>query len=726
MSKRIKFLTLPVLATLFVVIGVANAPAQPKPDYIINEITIAPTNPDSDDIITITAVVRNNGDDTALASVLDINLDSETNPTTYTVPGLLKHTNFTQNRIVGLLAPGSHSVTATADSTNILDEKKEDNNALTLNFNVTAGPPDLIVESLSYLPPTPVTGDLVTITAIVKNQGDQDAAASILEILLSNESEPSTHTIPLLAPNATYQVERGVIFDQIGVYDVTATADANDDVAESNEGNNVATDSITVESAEGPDLIVTIDHDPADPTIDDTLNVTAAVENAGNDAAGTSTLEIDFGGLNGIETYEIPPLDPGEIYQIDSQFVNPLPGNYQVSATADLYDDVDESREYNNIDSDDIHVSAPDLVVSSLDHTPANPDIVDEVTITAIVENIGDATASTSTLELDVNGDVETYEIPALAPAETYQVDRQIVLGAPGSYTVNATADLYNDVNESNETNNTAMDTIDVSDMPDLIVSSLDHSPDNPFINDIITLTAVVQNIGGTAATTSTLELDVEGEAGPVTFTIPALLPDESSQVQMQVIKSAPGTYEVTATADFDDDNEESNEDNNISLYSFSVRGTGPDLIISSLVYEPAMPFADQPTTITALIENAGNAGATSSTLWILVGAAIMPETFEIKPLAPAEIIQAQLIMIPPDPGTYAITATADAEDVVMESDETNNDEIIDIDVFNSDAAKLRRYLLGILALTEEEKPFYDINQDGVVDVADLITLLIL
>jgi subtilase family serine protease len=342
------------------------------------------------------------------------------------------------------------------------------------------------------------------------------------------------------------------------------------------------------------------------------------------------------------------------------------------------------------------------------------------------VENIGDALATTSTLELDVDGDITTYQVPCLAPAETHQVQRQVLFGAAGSYAVQATADLYGDVNESDETNNTAMDTIDVGDMPDLIVSSLDHSPGNPFINDTITLTAVVKNIGGEPATTSTLELDVEGEAGPITFTIPLLLPDESAQVQTQVTKVDPGTYQVTATADFDDDNVESSEDNNVSVHEFVVRGPGPDLIISALDYEPAMLFTDQPSTITVVVENAGDAEATSSTLWILIGSEIIPETFEIEPLNPAESFQVQLQLIVSDPGAYTITATADAEDNVAESVETNNDEIIDIDVYNSDPAKVRQYILGILALTEEEKPFYDINQDGIVDIADLISLLVL
>lgn len=1031
-----------------------QVPPPDQADLSVTGLTYSPPTPDDFDSITITVTIKNKKNNSLTASnfYVEIKINDEATPFRQLIASLAPDVTAQIQRTGVVLPPGAQTVLATVDVTNVVDETNENNNTQQTTINVIPAPPDLIVESLTHSPQNPVTDETVTITAVVKNIGTQAADPLILEILLSNESTPSTHTVPLLVKDGTFQVQRQVVFNPDGVYDVTATADANGDVTESDETNNTNTDSITVVPPEGSDLIVTLDHAPADPTIDDTITVTAVVENIGDDVAGTSTLEIDFGGLDGIETFEIPPLGIAEFFQVQRQFASPGAGAYQVDATADLYNDVTEGREGNNTDSDNIQVTAPDLVVSSLDHAPADPTNIDNVTITAIVENIGDATATTSTLELDVDGDVTTYEVPPLDPTDTFQVQRQVLFGTPGSYDVEATADVDDDVNESDEGNNTAADTIDVIEAPDLIVSSLDHAPVDPFTNDIVTITAEVQNIGGTTATTTTLEidvdgdvttheipilapsethqvqrqvsfpsagnypvtataddtdeeaesneanntaedeivvveppkpdlvvdsidhspefpvindtitltaivknigeetattsvleLDVQGEAGPTTFTIPILAPDESSQVQLQVIKTVAGTYEVTGTADLDDDNEESDEGNNVTVYEFTVREPGPDLIVDSLTHTPADPtlldpvtviavvknvgdasattttleinvesdittytipilasmesfevqrplgllalgtynveatadldddaaesiennntavdsftvveppkpdlvintlsfnpanpntddlvtitvivenigtagaitstleldidgtpvtypvpaldignthqvlhqqnfpttgtynitatadinndveesnegnnsasdslivvkaprpdliisllnyapstaFTSQTITITAQVENIGNAEATTSTLWILVGAELNPESYEIGSLAPTGTQQVQRQVEFFEPGSYLVTATADAEEDVDESDETNNSETIDITVYNSDMIKLKEYLLGNITLTEQEKPFYDINQDGIIDIADLISLLV-
>jgi subtilase family serine protease len=1056
MCKTAKLLVISLGVFLLLNAGIwaIQAPPPDQADLSITSLTYSPPTPDDFDAITITVTVKNKKNNSLTASnfYVEIKIDDEATPFRQLIASLAPDATTQIQRTGVVLPPGAHTVLATVDVTNVVAESNEGNNTQQTTINVTPAPPDLIVESLTHSPQNPVTDETVTITAVVKNIGTQDADPSILEILLSNESTPTTHTVPLIVKDGTFQVQRQVVFNLDGDYDVTATADANGDVAESDETNNTNTDSITVVPPEGPDLIVTLDHAPADPTIDDAITVTAVVENIGDDEADTSTLELDFGGLDGIETFEIPPLEADESFQVERQLTPNAAGAYQVGATADLNDDVEEGREGNNTDSDDIQVTAPDLVVSALNHAPADPTNIDNVTITAIVENIGDAASTTSTLELDVDGNITTYEVPPLDPTDTFQAQPQVLFGTPGSYPVNATADLYDDVNESDEGNNTASDTIDVIEAPDLIVSSLDHSPadpftneivtitaevknigdiaattttleidvdgvvttheipilapsethqaqrqvifpnagnypvtatadvldeeaesnetnndandeivvveppkpdlvvdsidhspEYPFINDTITLTAIVKNIGEETATTSVLELDVEGESGPTTFTIPILAPDESSEVQLQVIKTAGGTYQVTGTADLDDDNEESDEGNNVTIYEFTVREPGPDLIvdslthtpvdptlldpvtviavvknvgdaaattttleinvesdvttytipildpmesfevqrplvplalgaynveadadvddyaaesiednntaldsftvveppkpdlvintlsfnptspntddlvtitvivenignanaitstleididgtpvtypvpalnignthqilhqqnfpttgtynitatadidddvdesnegnnsasdslivvkaprpdlvISSLNYIPAMAFTSQIITITAQVENVGNAEATTSTLWILVGAELDPESYEIGPLAPAETRQAQRQLEFTDPGSYLVTATADAEEDVDESDETNNSDTIDIIVYNSDIVKLREYLLGLITLTEEEEPYYDINQDGIVDIADLISLIV-
>ena len=108
---------------------------------------------------------------------------------------------------------------------------------------------------------------------------------------------------------------------------------------------------------------------------------------------------------------------------------------------------------------------SPDLIITSLTHSPASPTTVDEITFTAVVKNIGTGLAGTSTVSFQIGGESSpsTFSVPALAPDATYTVQRQLVLGVAQNYGTSATADVNNNVTESDETNNQRNDAFTVS-----------------------------------------------------------------------------------------------------------------------------------------------------------------------------------------------------------------------------------------------------------------------
>ena len=116
--------------------------------------------------------------------------------------------------------------------------------------------PDLVVSSLTHAPEEPTSAEPITLTAVVTNIGDANAAASELSFKVGGETFPPVYAIPALAPGASFTVER--IVDSLipQNYLNTATADVNNAVAESNEDNNVTTDSYTVTDPLLPDLII--------------------------------------------------------------------------------------------------------------------------------------------------------------------------------------------------------------------------------------------------------------------------------------------------------------------------------------------------------------------------------------------------------------------------------------------------------------------------------------
>jgi len=585
------------------------------------------------------------------------------------------------------------------------------------------------VDSIINDPEFPITGDTITITVVVKNIGNETATTSTLELDVEGEAAPTTFTIPILDPDETCQVQLQVVKNIADTYTVTGTADLDNDVEESDESNNIALHEFTVREP-GPDLIVdSLTHTPTNPTTLDPVTVIAVVKNLGDSVASTSTLEIKVN--DDATTYSIPLLAPMETFEVQ-RALGLLPVlHYNVLATADLDEEVLESIEDNNTATDEFDVvepPKPDLVVNSLNHTPSDPTTVDTITITAVVKNIGEASASTSTLEIDVEGDAATYKIPPLAPDETFEMERQLNLPVPNTYQVTATADLDDDIDESNENNNITTDSITVVEppKPDLIVSSLTHTPSDPTTLDTITITAIVKNIGEAQAGPSTLEINVEGDATPTTYSVPALDPQETYQVQREINLSPADTCEVAATADLNNDVEESDESNNTAQDTIVVsEPLLPDLMITSLEYTPDTAFTSETITISVEVLNVGNASCSTSTLTILVAGDIVPYSFEIPPLDAGTTISVEQDVVFTEVGSYLVTATADAEDEILESDETNNSDTIEILVYSNDEIKLKEYLLGMIALTEEELEFYDINKDGIVDIADLVSLFL-
>jgi len=126
---------------------------------------------------------------------------------------------------------------------------------------------------------------------------------------------------------------------------------------------------------------------------------------------------------------------------------------------------------------------APDLIIESLTHSPANPDTDDVITFKAVVKNIGTAQAGKSTLEFRIGGETpgpeNRFSVPALEPGKTYTETRQSTLKTPQNYGVTAIADTLSVVAESNEDNNKKVDTFAVTKAEIKQDSDGDGVPDN-------------------------------------------------------------------------------------------------------------------------------------------------------------------------------------------------------------------------------------------------------
>jgi V8-like Glu-specific endopeptidase len=215
-----------------------------------------------------------------------------------------------------------------------------------------------------------------------------------------------------------------------------------------------------------PDLIIeSMSHEPATPTTVDMTTFTVVVKNAGLGVAGPSTLSFRIGGESSPPTFSVPNLAPGEAYTVQRQDQLGVAQNYRTTVTADVNNDVPESNEANNKQTDSCRVlppstTSPDLTIETLTHTPGTPTTADEITFVAVVKNVGAGSAGPSTLSFRIGGESSppTFSVPNLAPGEAYTVQRRLTLGVAQNYLNTVIVDVNNDVPESNEANNKQTD----------------------------------------------------------------------------------------------------------------------------------------------------------------------------------------------------------------------------------------------------------------------------
>ena len=107
--------------------------------------------------------------------------------------------------------------------------------------------PDLIIQSISTNPVTPVYGQTIEVTVAVENQGNADAGSFYVDIYKDRMTAPATGEfgdqycyISGLAAGAATTCISNISYVAAGMYSMWAQADTDLIVTESNEGNNVS------------------------------------------------------------------------------------------------------------------------------------------------------------------------------------------------------------------------------------------------------------------------------------------------------------------------------------------------------------------------------------------------------------------------------------------------------------------------------------------------------
>ena len=460
-------------------VGVAVNTPQIYADLTVTSLGSNASSYNAGDTITVTATVKNQGLRNAsgfYVSLTSADLSTQTRYLSSLSAGGSTTVSFTYTA-PSLSSTRNISVTATADSTGAIAESNESNNTRSTSFRVVALP-DLIVSALSVNKSEYIAGETITVTAMVKNQG-QSGVGGFYVLLTSPDLTTQNKYVSSLASGSSTTVSFSYTapsFASTKTVTVTATADSTGAVAENNEGNNTRSASFKVLAL--PDLTVTtLLGDKSLYEAGDTVTVSATVKNIGPTSAGATTVRLTVPNI-GTSMLSLSALGAGASRTVTFTFTAliPLsPQSIKVTAYADPDNKVAESNESNNSRTATISIKAlrPDIEV--IDSTIADWYAGMDVTISATVRNNTAQPVPSVAIRLTIGGEAYTESIPIPGSGSNLAVFR-VTVPAAGNYTVKITADPNGELDETNESNNILTKDIQVKTVSASIVADPDDT----------------------------------------------------------------------------------------------------------------------------------------------------------------------------------------------------------------------------------------------------------
>ena len=647
-------------------------------DLTVTGLTYVPAEIIDGDIVTLVATVQNAGTGRTLDNFyVRFDIDGVTVGHRRVVDGLEAGESIELTQ-AWQASSGTHTATAVVDEYDDILESDETNNELSQSLPDIAFP-DLLLSGITYSPLNDINnGDEITFIATVQNGGSGSTSREFHVLFKVDDAYIGQQKLNGLSAGASVNVTLTWTAEK-GTHTITAIADRFNTVAESNEDNNEL--SMTLPDILAPDLIVeSIDWLPLDNIGEgNVVTVNATVTNVGTGALGGSffaRFEVD-GTILGRKQVT-GGLAVGESVAVSQTWTAEV-GIHTVKVIADEFNTVIELDEANNELSQVLpEVLASDLVVTSITWLPMeNIDDGQEVTLTATVNNTGAGTTSEDffvLFEIDGNYLGRQEVTGGLSANGTKQVS-QMWTAQVGPHTVKAIADEYDNIAESNETNNELTQALPEVLAPDLVVTAITWLPsDNISDGQAVTLTATVENIGtGDTSRDFHVRFEIDNTYIGHQLVSGGLMVGQSKEVS-HTWTARTGIHTAKAITDENNTVAELYETNN-ELSQTLPQVPSCDLAVTTITWLPSDNISDgQEVTITATIENIGT-GDSSRNFYVrfevndiytgkqlVSGGLAIGETKEVSQTWTAQV------------GTHTVKVSADYDNTVAESNETNNE----------------------------------------------------
>ncbi|MHA2339616.1 MAG: CARDB domain-containing protein [Candidatus Hodarchaeales archaeon] len=372
---------------------------------------------------------------------------------------------------------------------------------------------------------------------------------------------------------------------------------------------------------------------PENPMIGEEVNISVWIINKGDQNASGFWISFDFYNMTDHLDQNltfVPYLDSNQSTSKIVYYTFNKSGIHTIKVELDVYDNISESNETNNIAYKNVTVYdpaiLPDLtfVQPKISIDPINPVEGEPVNITSHIINNGTDNATDFLVEFRIDGkSIGNKSVNIISPNETQNITLyDYIFNKSGSYQIYVLLDSNHSVVESKEDNNYAYKNIVVQEAggPDLTFypPEISFDPIDPEVNESVEVTAYIINIGDADAIGISIyagviqpdgssygilnywnESEILGPGENMTKTFP-FTPNMSG---IHTVVVAVNTTNVT----------DINQSNNVARKNITVLEAGePDLTFypPEISFDPINPEVNESVDITAYIINQGDANS--------------------------------------------------------------------------------------------------------------------
>lgn len=445
-------------------------------------------------------------------------------------------------------------------------------------------------------------------------------------------------------------------------------------------------------------LITSIDVTPVEPVQGQPANIAITVRNAGSCAAGGFVVQFktDLFATTG-PSRSVTSLAAGASTTLNLSFNFPTSGNFESVVQVDTGGAVAETNEVNNLEIKSITVLPPgiNLVVSGFSLAP-DPVVQGRVATASItVTNTGNVPAGAFRVEwtpLFLAAPL-SRQVNGLAAGASTTVTFDFTFPFAATVTGTATVDSSGMVAETDEFDNTAtLQTVVEPPLPNLAFAKGGEEGGPITIHEapagsVSSIDITVVNDGNNPAGDFVVRWQPWLFGAPLTQQVDGLAVGQSTTVSFDYTFPFPGTFDGTVTLDSTSAVAEVDETDNTASTRFVIPVATVDLTVSDLTISPSSPTQGAPSTTSVTVTNLGNSPSGRFVVdwnpdaFAIIVPSVQTLSEETGPLGPGESRTIDFAFTYPQAGNFRSIAHADSFNTVNETNEANNDRILNVTV---------------------------------------------